>query len=417
MAVKVLHPLFAVSPIEVERFRREARVAVQVGLDVVEMLDFGQAASGELFLVMELLQGESLRDWLAREGSLPPAQVADLMRQLLRGLAAAHAAGIVHRDLKPDNLWLVPDEGRERLTILDFGIAKQAGGAPGAASTQAGLAIGTPEFLSPEQAVGGEATTADLYSAGLIAWVLLDRPPSVPDRRHPGAAPGRRPTTRCRRRSARRRSCRSTRRCSASWPARPSRTGPDGPSRPLSSSPSSTAARGAWATPRHAERPGAPLKRRLARPVSSLFWPVTSGLPRARTLTLLAVEIDGWGARAAALPPEGRARLLLAHDRLVIPAVHAFEGRRSLVSGEALTADFTSPTNAVLAPWRSRTGSRPGLRPPRVTGWRCGSRSTPARCRAGGGWCRRRSRCGWPRRRDCRRRRGVFGERARSRSP
>ena len=107
----MLHPRFAASPIEVERFRREARVAVQVSSPhVVEMLDFGQAASGELFLVMELLQGESLRDRLSREGSLPPAQVADLMRQLLRGLAAAHAAGIVHRDLKPDNLWLVPDE-------------------------------------------------------------------------------------------------------------------------------------------------------------------------------------------------------------------------------------------------------------------------------------------------------------------
>ena len=129
VAVKVLHPRFAASPLEVERFRREARVAVQVSSPhVVEMLDFGQAASGELFLVMELLRGESLRDRLAREGFLPPLQVADLMRQLLRGLAAAHAVGVTHRDLKPDNLWLVPEAGRERLTILDFGIAKQAGG-------------------------------------------------------------------------------------------------------------------------------------------------------------------------------------------------------------------------------------------------------------------------------------------------
>jgi class 3 adenylate cyclase len=89
-------------------------------------------------------------------------------------------------------------------------------------------------------------------------------------------------------------------------------------------------------------------RRRGSRPVSSLFWPVTAGLPRARTLTLLATEIDGWAERSAALPVDQRARLLLGHDRLVIPALHAFEGRRALVAGEALIADFASPTNAVL---------------------------------------------------------------------
>ncbi|HEY6105524.1 MAG TPA: serine/threonine-protein kinase, partial [Anaeromyxobacteraceae bacterium] len=174
VAVKVLNPIFARDPMEVERFRREARIAVQVSSPhVVEMLDFGQAPGGELFLVMELLLGESLRDRLEREGALPPPVVAELMRQLLRGLSAAHQAGIVHRDLKPDNLWLVPEEGRERLTILDFGIAKLAG-PQGALKTQAGLVVGTPEFLAPEQAVGGEVDhRADLYSAGIIAWVML----------------------------------------------------------------------------------------------------------------------------------------------------------------------------------------------------------------------------------------------------
>ena len=349
VAVKVLHPRFAASPIEVERFRREARVAVQVSSPhVVEMLDFGQAASGELFLVMELLQGESLRDRLAREGSLPPAQVADLMRQLLRGLAAAHAAGVVHRDLKPDNLWLVPEEGRERLTILDFGIAKQAGGAPGAASTQAGLVIGTPEFLSPEQAVGGELDhRADLYSAGLIAWVMLTG-------RHPFPSAD----TRALLRAQAYEPVPSPEREAPELAAYPAllrfiarATAKDRAGRAQSAAELLSildGREGGRATPRHADRPGAPPRRRLSRPVSSLFWPVTSGLPRARTLTLLASEIDGWGVRAAALPPEERARLLLAHDRLVIPALHAFEGRRALVSGEALTADFTSPTNAVL---------------------------------------------------------------------
>jgi class 3 adenylate cyclase len=349
VAVKVLHPRFAASPMEVERFRREARTAVQVSSPhVVEMLDFGQAATGELFLVMELLRGESLRDRLARQGALPPSQVADLMRQLLRGLAAAHAAGIVHRDLKPDNLWLVPEEGHERLTILDFGIAKQAGGVPGAATTQAGLVVGTPEYLSPEQAVGGELDhRADLYSAGLIAWVLLTgrHPFPYADTRALLKAQAYDPVP-------------SPEREAPELAAHPAllrfvarATVKDRTGRAQSAGELLAildGREGGRSTPRHEMPHPEPPRRRGPRPVSSFFWPVTAGLRRARTLTLLATEIDGWGERAAALPPEERARLLLAHDRLVIPALHAFEGRRALVAEEALTADFGSPTNAVL---------------------------------------------------------------------
>ena len=270
------------------------------------------------------------------------------MRQLLRGLSAAHAAGIVHRDLKPDNLWLVPEEGHERLTILDFGIAKQAGGAPGAATTQAGLVMGTPEYLSPEQAVGGELDhRADLYSAGLIAWVMLTG-------RHPF------PST----------DTRALLKAQAYDPVpSPEREIPELAAHPAllrfvaratvkdRTGRAQSAAEllsildgreGGRATPRNVPDRPAPRRRRGSRPVSSLFWPVTSGLPRARTLTLLATEIDGWGERAQALPPDQRARLLLDHDRLVIPALHAFEGRRALVAGETLIGDFASPTNAVL---------------------------------------------------------------------
>jgi serine/threonine-protein kinase len=349
VAVKVLHPRFAASPLEVERFRREARTAVQVSSPhVVEMLDFGQAAGGELFLVMELLQGESLHDRMAREGSLPPPLVADLMRQLLRGLSAAHAAGITHRDLKPDNLWLVPEEGRDRLTILDFGIAKQAGGLPGAAATQAGLVVGTPEFLSPEQAVGGELDhRADLYSAGLIAWVLLT-----------GRHPFQTADVRALLRSQAYDPVPSPEREVPELAAYPAllrfvaratvkdRTGRAQSAAELLSI--LDGREGGRSTPRHVQEAVAPPRRRGSRPVSSLFWPVTTGLPRSRTRTLLAVEIDGWAGRAAELAPHQRAQLLLAHDRLVIPALHAFEGRRALVAGEALIADFASPTNAVL---------------------------------------------------------------------
>ncbi|HET9553833.1 MAG TPA: protein kinase, partial [Anaeromyxobacteraceae bacterium] len=348
VAVKVLHPLFARSPLEVERFRREARIAVQVSSPhVVEMLDFGQAPGGELFLVMELLRGESLRERLERTGSLPPAQVADLMRQLLRGLVAAHGAGIVHRDLKPDNLWLVPEEGRERLTILDFGIAKATGPA-GAPATQAGLVVGTPEFLAPEQAVGGEVDhRADLYSAGIIAWVLLTG-------RHPFPSAD----TRALLRAQAYEPVPSPERELPSLASHPAllrfvarATVKDKGGRAQSAEELLGVLDGREGGGRKAPRgvrprtaPGKPRRR----PVSSYLRPVASGLPRARALTLLSVELDGWAARAAASPPEALARLLLEHDRLVVPALGAFEGRRALVAGPVLTGAFASPTNAVL---------------------------------------------------------------------
>ncbi len=348
VAVKVLNPAFAREPLEVERFRREARIAVQVSSPhVVEMLDFGQAPGGELFLVMELLRGESLRARLDREPALPPPLVAELMRQLLRGLAAAHQAGIVHRDLKPDNLWLVPEEGRERLTILDFGIAKLAG-PQGPVRTQAGLIIGTPEFLAPEQAVGGEVDhRADLYSAGIIAWVMLTG-------RHPFPAAD----------------TRALLRAQAFDPVpSPERELPALADHPAllrfiaRATVKDRAGRaqsaqellqvldgregGGRRAPRH-PRPLPPRPRPGRRPLTSWLAPVVSGLSAARTLTLLSASIDGWAAVEARLRPDERALRLLEHDRVVVPALRAWEGRRALVQGEALTGAFASPTNAVL---------------------------------------------------------------------
>jgi serine/threonine-protein kinase len=175
VAVKILRPEVARSATDVERFRREAQIAVRLSSPhVVDVLDFGDAPGGGLYLVMELLAGESLRERLRREERLAPARVAELLRQLLVGLDAAHRAGIVHRDLKPDNLWLVPlPDGGERLKILDFGIAKLEQPAPGTEPTHGGLVVGTPQFLSPEQAVGTDVDhRADLYSAGILAWLL-----------------------------------------------------------------------------------------------------------------------------------------------------------------------------------------------------------------------------------------------------
>jgi serine/threonine-protein kinase len=348
VAVKVLNPLFAREPLEVERFRREARIAVQVSSPhVVEMLDFGQAPSGELFLVMELLRGESLRERLEREPVLPPPLVAELMRQLLRGLSAAHAAGIVHRDLKPDNLWLVPEEGRERLTILDFGIAKLAG-PTGGVRTQAGLIIGTPEFLAPEQAVGGEVDhRSDLYSAGIIAWVMLTgrHPFPAADTRallkaqafDPVPSPEREVPSLADHPALLRFIARATAK---------DRTGRAQSAQELLSVLDGREG-GGRRSPRHV-RELAPRPPRGRRPITSFLQPVVTGVPRARTLTLLAIRIDGWAELEATLPPDQQARRLLDHDRLVVPALRAFEGRRALVQGDALTGAFASPTNAVL---------------------------------------------------------------------
>ncbi len=175
VALKVLHPHFQASPELVERFRREAQLAVQLkAKNVVEVLDFGRTSDGRFYLAMELLAGESLQDVLEREGRLTPARAVTLLRQLLEGLTAVHAAGVVHRDLKPENLWLVPAPEGEQLKIIDFGIAKLADVPAGAARTRVGLVIGTPEYIAPEQAAGKPVDArADLYAVGLIAWVAL----------------------------------------------------------------------------------------------------------------------------------------------------------------------------------------------------------------------------------------------------
>jgi serine/threonine-protein kinase len=132
---------------------------------------------------MELLQGESLFDRLRREGSLPPPEAVGILWQICAALEAAHARGVVHRDLKPENVFMARSgSGRETAKILDFGIAKLAD-PTGTVNTASGMVVGTPEYLSPEQATGGEVDArADLYGVGLIAWRMLVG-------RHPFKAP------------------------------------------------------------------------------------------------------------------------------------------------------------------------------------------------------------------------------------
>lgn len=175
VAVKVLRPDLTSSADIVERFRREAEIASALEHDnIVRVTDFGRSADGYLFLVMELLVGESLFDRLRHEGLLPPEEAVPILWQVCAGLQAAHELGVVHRDLKPENVFLArtgPD--REVAKILDFGIAKIADPSSGSA-TQDGIVVGTPEYLSPEQAMGTAVDArADIYAVGLIAWRAL----------------------------------------------------------------------------------------------------------------------------------------------------------------------------------------------------------------------------------------------------
>jgi eukaryotic-like serine/threonine-protein kinase len=168
VAVKVLHPNLASDPGFVDRFRREARAAAGLSHpNIVAVHDWG-AVDGVYFMVMEFVRGQSLRDVLAAEGLLAPAQAADALMQVLAALEHAHRKGIVHRDVKPENVLLTRD-GVAKVT--DFGLARAYADAR---STQTGTISGTAHYLAPEQLLGEPADPrTDLYSVGIVAFELL----------------------------------------------------------------------------------------------------------------------------------------------------------------------------------------------------------------------------------------------------
>lgn len=175
LAVKVLRPDLTAASDIVERFRREAEIAASLEHDnIVRVTDFGRSPDGYLFLVMELLQGESLFDRARRLGPLPAEEVVPILAQVCAGLDAAHRRGVVHRDLKPENVFLHRLAGGGTVAkILDFGIAKITD-PTSASATHPGMVVGTPEYLSPEQALGlAVDSRADIYAVGLIAWRVL----------------------------------------------------------------------------------------------------------------------------------------------------------------------------------------------------------------------------------------------------
>jgi len=185
-AVKVLQPELSRNQDMINRFFNEARGTAQLQHPgIVDVFDFGYCEDGAAFIVMELLNGESLTSRLAREGQLPWPKACNFVRQIAWSLAAAHHAQIVHRDLKPDNVFLVvdPEQREERTKVLDFGIAKLADtGSSAPVKTHAGLIMGTPTYMSPQQCRGAGQVDhrADIYSLGCMLFEMVcGRPPFV----------------------------------------------------------------------------------------------------------------------------------------------------------------------------------------------------------------------------------------------
>ncbi len=186
-AVKLLRPELTANGDLVQRFFNEAKAATAIRHPgIIEVFDFGFTDDGEAYLVMELLEGQTLTERIAERGRLAEIEAAQIARGIASALTAAHGKGIVHRDLKPDNVFLVPDPdmpGGERAKVLDFGIAKLAdpAGAPdGPRKTATGALIGTPLYMAPEQArAAGEIDErADLYSLGCMLYeMLVGEPP------------------------------------------------------------------------------------------------------------------------------------------------------------------------------------------------------------------------------------------------
>ncbi|HEY1816864.1 MAG TPA: protein kinase [Kofleriaceae bacterium] len=176
VAIKVLHPDLGRNKEAAARFQREALASGRLDHpNIVGVSDFGVMEDGSLYLVMEALEGEGLGARLEREKRVPWPDAADIVRQVLAGLRHAHDKGVVHRDIKPDNIFLATKDGERIVKILDFGIAKlYAGSGDDPAMTRAGLTVGTPAYLSPEQAVGGEIKPAsDLYSLSVVFYETL----------------------------------------------------------------------------------------------------------------------------------------------------------------------------------------------------------------------------------------------------
>ena len=178
VAIKVLRPSLAGDDVIVARFSREAKAASRISHPhAVSVTDFGEAENGVVFLVMEYLDGRTLKDIIRSEGPMPLDRAVEITRQVSGALDAAHQQGVVHRDLKSDNIMLSQTNGGDWAKVLDFGIAKiqQPEGARDHDITAPNLVIGTPQYMSPEQCSQTSPIDArsDVYSLGVIVYEML----------------------------------------------------------------------------------------------------------------------------------------------------------------------------------------------------------------------------------------------------
>ncbi|WP_437282837.1 protein kinase [Sorangium sp. So ce375] len=176
VAIKLLHANISSQAESVARFEREAQAAARIGSDhICEVLDLGVLPDGTRYMVMEYLEGETLGAKIERMGRLGPEITVPIMMQVLEALGAAHAAGIIHRDLKPDNIFVIPSKAglSNFVKVLDFGVSKfsQLAGSE-MSMTRTGAVVGTPYYMSPEQARGSSPVDqrTDIYAMGVLLF-------------------------------------------------------------------------------------------------------------------------------------------------------------------------------------------------------------------------------------------------------
>ena len=177
VAVKVLLEKYAQREAIVARLKKEAQLASSIGNEhIIDITDIGNTDDGRTFVVMEYLEGESLAECLAREHELPEQRILRIATQAASALAAAHAKGIVHRDIKPENLFLLKRKDQDFVKVVDFGISKSLRASAEEEEvqrlTQTGMVLGTPLYMSPEQARGDEDLDhrVDIYALGVIMY-------------------------------------------------------------------------------------------------------------------------------------------------------------------------------------------------------------------------------------------------------
>jgi hypothetical protein len=181
MAVKVMRPELSADPAFVARFKREAIATGGIGqMNIVDISDFGRTADGRFYFVMEYLDGQTLSHVLQHHGPLATERVLHIGVQVARALVAAHSLGVVHRDLKPENIMLLQRPGHsDFVKVLDFGVAKLPNPEGGRAFTVMGMVVGTPQYMSPEQARAVNVDhRSDIYALGLILHEMLSGKPT-----------------------------------------------------------------------------------------------------------------------------------------------------------------------------------------------------------------------------------------------